>query len=254
MSGLPQFLLRKNRTRTALSILYPEFRQDEYRLPPWMLVPNWQTQAVHVFKVQQYLEQHLPWLLANRPQTKVIFLMRHPLGFAQSLYRRLYQHGNQRYYHQQNCRLLQARLQQSEQLGVHFPDVDLDGLSLLESVIWNWWVFHEMSYQLFSPHPAVLTVVYEQILANPTVQLKSVFEHCALPWDRRTEQAVQQTYSRSAHLAQSFRTYWSQQDQQTAYDILCNASVRSFWPDESWDQLCDLAADQQATQVAYSPY
>ncbi|MGF1491793.1 MAG: sulfotransferase [Microcoleaceae cyanobacterium] len=252
--GLPQFLIHKNKSRKLASILYPEFRREEYRLPAWILTPNWQENTTHVFKLARCLERQLNWILENRPQTKVVFLIRHPLGFAQSLYRRLYNHRDQGRHHRQNCQLLRSRLQYRMNLGLDVPEVDVDSIDLFESVLWNWFVFNQTSYELHTAYPNVQTVVYEQLLVDPVAQFKAVYAHCGLRWDSCVEQSIQQTYGHSAHLAQSFQNYWSAEYKQAAEQILARSSLRAFWTGKLWSTLDQLTTEQKATEVAYSPY
>ncbi len=251
---LPQYLISKTRFRRAFSIVCPELKKEEFRLPSWLMRRDWQDSAVHVFKVGASLEAHLPWILKNRPAIRIINLVRHPLGFAQSLYRRLYEQGDKNDYHQKNLELLTSRLQFAQQHGVEFPAIDVESLDLFESVIWNWIVLNETAYQLYRSQPAVLTVAYERLLAEPVVQMKEVFDHCGIPWDEKIEPAIEKTYEKSAHLAQSFREYWSEEQQQMVERLLEQTAIGSLWKNQLWQQLTNLSSQQKASEVSYSPY
>lgn len=252
--GIPQFLIHKNRTRRALSFIYPQFNQEEYQLPSWFFTPDGCKKTTYVFKTGSSLENHLNWIINHRPQTKIIILIRHPLGFAQSLYCRLYKGQDPNYFYEQNCQKILSRLQYGEENGVELPSIDINSLTLFESVIWNWLLFYETSYQLYSSHQSVLTITYEQLLANPLEQAKTIFNHCSLPWNSEIEEKVRKTYQQSAHLAQSYKNYWQQESQKLTDKILSYSSVRNFWDDQLWADLDKLAADQEANQVAYTPY
>ena len=257
---LPQTILGRRRTRKALSILLSELQEKgEYTLPAWLMQPNWQDRAIHVLKVGESLEQHLPWILENRPGTKVIFLVRHPLGFSQSLHKRYYQQRTvDLVHHEQNCERLRLRIWQAQQLGIKLPSevtaVDVNSLGRFEVVLWSWFVFHEIGYHLYSGQPDVEIVTYEKILAEPIPQLKKIYAHCNLPWDEHVEQAVSSTFGFSARLAQSFLQYWSEDEQQIANDVLRHSSMRSAWTDELWKALDELALAQEGVEVSYQPY
>lgn len=255
--GLPQFLIRKNRSRKALSIFYPEFKNTEYQLPSWMLTPNWHEKATHVFKMNSSLEQHLSWIIKHRPETKIVFLIRHPLGYAQSLYRRFYSRFDEEEvnsFYEKNCDNIRSRLKYARENNLDVPSPDVSSLNPFESVIWSWLLFNEISYQLYSNQQSVITVVYEQLLANPVEQIKAVFDHCGLPWNSELAQKIQTTYGQSARLAQSFRDYWDEDAQKVAAEILSHSSIQSFWSDQLWENLDNLAKEQLAAQPSYSPY
>ena len=259
---LPRVILGRRRVRSILAAILPELKKKgEYTLPTWLMQPNWQTHATHVFKVGESLELHLPWVLDNRPGTKAIFLVRHPLGFLQSLYKRFYQDKpieSIDRYHEKNCARLLLRISQARQLGVELPSellsAEISSLDRFEVLLWSWLVFSEIGYHLYSKRPEVLTVTYEKMLAEPIPQLKEIYAHCNLPWDEYVERSVSYTFSSSARLARSFAKYWSEDQQQLANDILRHSSMREFWTEELWKSLDDLAIAQSGTAVSYQPY
>lgn len=257
---LPRIVLAKGKVRKALSVISPELKEKgEYTLPAWLMQPNWPENAIHIFKVGESLELHLPWILENRPGTTSIFLARHPLGFLQSLYKRLYkQKAVPPVYHQKNCERLLLRIGQAQRLGVALPTelsaADVSSLSPFEVLLWSWFAFHEIGYHLYSEQSDVLTVIYEEMLAEPIPQLKKIYAHCNLPWDGHVERAVSDTFSSSACLAKSFLKYWSEDEQQTANDILRHSSMREAWTDALWQTLDELAIAQEGTAVSYQPY
>ncbi|NOY69660.1 MAG: sulfotransferase [Deltaproteobacteria bacterium] len=253
-TGVPQFLIRKSRVRKLLSFIYPEFCNQEYRLPPWLLIPGWNEKTVHVFKLLNSLEFHLPWILEHCPEVKVVYLVRHPLGYAKSLYQRLYQKGDKKYYHERNLLILKKRLPfLTGDYHGRLAD-EIKTLSLFETVVWNWLTFNDETYRFFRDDPRVLTVVYEQLLCNPLETIKSVYNHCGLSWNILYEAEIYHTFSGSAHLAVNFHKFWPADKQETAKGILRDSAVMHLWDKKLWSQLDRISRDQKGGFLKYSPY
>jgi hypothetical protein len=252
--GITKFLIEKNRTRRALSVLYPPFRGEEFTLPSGLLSPGWLEETTQVFKVNTSLERQIPWILKHRPEVKHLFLIRHPLGFAQSILRRLYTPGSEEMYHDRNRKSIRTGLEFARKLGFDLPDVDVDSLSLYESLIWHWLMFNEITYRACLNHPSVLTIVYEALLAEPDRYLKLAFDHCGLEWTPQIDQSIRDTYQSSAHLALSYRDAIDKSQQEITQQILNQAMIRDLWPDELWERLAELTERQEAEAPSYSPY
>lgn len=252
--GLPKFLIEKNRTRRAIGLLYPPFRQEEFTLPGWILTPGWLERTTQVFKVNRATEYQVPWILENRPGIKHLFLVRHPLGFAQSIFRRFYTPENEQHYHRLNLETIRTGLDFAETLGLELPDVDVDSLDMFESTIWHWYVFNEITYQVCQNHPSVLTIVFEALLADPATHIQAAYEHCDLDWTPEIEAAVRETYKSSAHLALSFRESLDEEQQRLTEAMLSQSQIQSLWPDNLWEQLESMSHAQDASKPSYSPY
>lgn len=252
--GVPQALIRKKQLRKLCSLIYSDFNNNEYKLPSWMLMPHWQESTVHVFKLLSVLERHLFWISEHRPGIKIIHLVRHPLGFAQSMYRRVYEAGDKQYFHRQNLMGLEKKLRYAKEAGLNFPLTEIKTLDFFETVIWNWLIFNETIYQRYRGKHQLMTIVYEQLISDPELTLRKVFDHCQLSWSKDIENAIKKTFSRSSQLALSFRAYWPAEVQKSADDILSGSSIMSLWSKLLWDRLDHLTDMQGNDPVTYRPY
>lgn len=257
--GIPKLLIKHNRARRFLSFIYPEFDTlEEYRFPSFLFVRGWEEITIQVFKIITYLEaNHLSWIWQNRPNVKTVHIVRYPLGFLQSLDQRLYKKKvDEQHFHVQNRLNLLNRLHNAAKVGLHFPltDKEIESLSNLEVIIWNWLIFNESLYKLGEDKKQNLVVTYEQLLTNGKEVVKQVFEHCNLQWTEAQEKSVQKTFVTSAFKALSFQSYWSEEDKKLAESILSHSSIKHLWDDALWERLNLLAENQSKKEVSYSPY
>ena len=256
---LPHSFINKAKLRNLSSFVFPELKNKEFQLPSWMLNHVWKndkTNVLNVLNMHSIISVIIPWLLENKNDIQVVFLLRHPLGYAQSLYRRLYNYSSPDqliFYQQKNILNIKNQLDYAnlKNINVSVPE-DIESLDLFESVIWNWILFHEVNYKLLSCQESFLTITYEDILANPITEIKSVFEHCSLPWNDYIETQVNYTFSQSAHLARSFETYWPEKTKKIVSELLSDSCLRELWNDDLWERLDTLVTTQKG-EITYTP-
>jgi Sulfotransferase domain len=254
--GIVQFILKKQKIRKGLSILFPSLSGLEFQLPSWLLTKLWQTQTVNVLKTMDSTDKIMPWLLKNNPDTRVVLIIRHPLGFAQSLYKRFYTKKSEAELNssrEKNIQLLKKRFESAKANGFQLPSLDFDSLDLFESVVWGWLFFNEISYQLYKSEPSVKIVCYEEILANPVKNLQSVFNHVELPWNDQIQAVISEIYSQSAKLGTSFRSFWDPAQCERVEQILQSTQVKELWTADLWQNL-EQMSESQSGQLTYDPF
>jgi hypothetical protein len=250
-------LIRKNRTRQSLSFLHREFAREEYKLPNGLLVPHYEKIAVPVFKTLIWLEDCLPWILKERPNVKVIHLIRYPLGYAKSLYKRLYKDSDTTHFHEANRQNLSERIEKAQYLELDIPlkKTEIESLSELEVIIWNWVIGNQIIYRKGNINEGkTFVITYEQLLIDPIETIKGVYEYCQLPWSEEIENALNFTFKSSVSLATDYSSFFPQQEQEITKQIIDKSSLKNLWNNELWIELGKIKAKAKNNTISYSPY
>lgn len=255
--GVTRFLIRKNRTRQLFSFVYKEFEREEYKLPSWLLVSDFEEIAIPVFKTLIYLEDCLPWIMKKRPDTKIVHLIRYPLGYIKSLYKRLYKNQNADSLHRANRLNLIARLEKAKSIGLDFPlkKTNVEHLNKLEVLVWNWAIANQIIYQQGKINDRqTFIITYEQLLISPVETIKSVYDYCGLPWSIEIENAVCFTFKSSISLATNYISVFSEEEQQITLNIINRTSLKNLWNNEMWSSLEQIKSENKNDNISYSPY
>jgi hypothetical protein len=252
--NIPQVVQNKASARSLLSILYPELRKQEYELPKWFYDSSvWQNKTNHIYKVGFSLQKCLGHILSSDPDARVIFLVRHPLGYAQSLYNRMFKQ-DMVYFTDKYLRTLKQRIAMLRDTGAHIPDLNLDSLEPFDIILLNWFVSNEFIYSMYGDRDQVMTVIYEELLANPEETVEEIFNHSDIPWNSDIKESVSYIFSGSAKLAQSFRKKCSSDQINSADNVLNYSSLSHYWDNSLWNRLAILEEAQSQKPVTYSPY
>ena len=193
----------------------------------------------------------------ERPDTKVIHLIRYPLGYAKSLYKRLYKNQDATHFHEANRLNLITRLKKAQSIGLDFPlkKSELEFLSELEIIVWNWAIGNQIIYQQGKINDRqTFIITYEQLLINPVETVKSIYDYCELPWSIEIENAINFTFKSSGSLATDYKSIFSEQEQEITKNIISKFSLKNLWNNEMWSDLDKIKAEDKDDTISYSPY
>lgn len=231
-------LLEKRRLRSWLGLATPALRNAEFGIPPWLDASDALERARHVLKLN---DRHgwYAFLMAHRPGTRVVHLVRHPGGVLQSWRRRwLARHDPEQV--RRGCidrlrRIAEGDRHWAERFG------DLEQASTEGAELWYWRYSTEHMCRSGAGRPGYKRVLYEQLVADPEGELREVYAHCGLSWDASIALALHAQagageaapwYERvpvDASAASGWRAGASREDLELIERVLEGSPLRQFW-------------------------
>jgi hypothetical protein len=185
-SGITR-LIAHSRSRRIIALLQPSLRRGEWRMPWWVGSQRRLEQAYPVFKIN--LDRRMAeWILAHRPQARILHMVRHPCGRLNSWL--------SRYVAGRNAdSVLADRKDRLRRIGEREPGWkarfgNIEALSLVECEVWFWRYVNESVFEAGLHQPGYLRLVYEELVESPLDNARKAYGFCGLPWDAGVEETI----------------------------------------------------------------
>lgn len=190
-------LMTSARPRSVLGHLDRRLASPEWPLPVWLGSRRRLEDSVGVLKILAD-RSLLSWLIAERPEVKVVHAIRHPGGRLHSWLGRLLGPMDAQQREGQRTR----RVEHLENVRRHDPIwreiiPDPTTLSLVDLELWFWRYLNETTLTATRGQPGCLMVQFERLADDPVGWARRVFEHMEVPWDAVVEERVQADTTRS---------------------------------------------------------
>ena len=233
-SGIAR-LIAHSKSRRLLGFMQPSLRQGESLMPWWIGSQRRLEQAYPVFKIN--LDRCMvSWTLTNRPQARILHVVRHPCGRLNSWL--------SRYVAGRNVDdILVVRKDRLRKIGEAESDWrakfgDIEALSLVECEVWFWRYLNESVYAAGHDHPGYLRLVYEDLAEYPLEHARQAYAFCGLPWDAQVEAIVTCGLDSSsggkrsrtpASIARAWKTKLSPEHIRTVERIVQDSPIMTWW-------------------------
>ena len=185
----PAYHLR-NALMVALSLperIVPSTREYMNRCP----IPDLADLRSVAFVVKSVsFQSGVPALASYDPSLKIIYVVRHPCGFAASLLTGMKQGKMPLHYLPDRADL--ARLYSFEKPVEELSEADFSSLEILA---YRWAVFNDFISRDVCELPNVTIVRYEDICADPITVFKALFRAVEVSWDQGCEAFLKQSLS-----------------------------------------------------------
>lgn len=235
VSGITR-LIAHAKSRRVIAYMQPSLRQGEWRMPWWVGSQRRLEQAYPVFKID--LDRRMvSWLLGNRPQVRILHIIRHPCGRLNSWLSRYVAGRNAE-------EILSVRKDRLRRIGEAEPDWkskfgNVEAMNLVECEVWFWRYFNESVHAVGRDHPEYLRLVYEDLVAAPLVSARKAYAFCGLPWDSQVEAIVIRGLDDSiwgklsgtpTSIAHAWRTKLLPEHIRTVESIVRDSPLMAWWP------------------------
>lgn len=173
-------ILEKQKIRLMLSPLSPSLASSEWRLPWWLGPRNALEKARPVLKI---VAQHnwCRWVIANRLNSPKVHIVRHPGGVMVSWAKRYLSQNDADMVLEVNIdrlkTIIEFKPEWEEIIG------DLSRISVKEAEMWFWRYSTEELFESGQKDDKYLLTIYEKIIANPSEEVKNIYEFCDLTID-----------------------------------------------------------------------
>lgn len=225
--------LGSRRTRSAMSVFVPAFRQQEWPVPGWVASSASLDRAIPVLRTGESLAC-LGWVLDERPDARLLHMVRHPGGFANSWQSRFLSERDAERVRSTNLDRLREVVRCAPDWSDRLGDIDV--MTAEEAELWFWLYATETAWQIGREHDGYALVTFESLAANLLETLRRVYAHCDLPLTDAVAQAAERMPSRfsgktvsAAEVANAWRSKLSPEHTVLVDRILADSPVRSFW-------------------------
>ena len=224
--GLHRIICRA-RVRRAAGLLTPSLRSWEWQLPRWLGSRRALKNAVPVLKLVQ-VPGWAAWVLANRPRTRVLHIVRHPGGFLNSWSKRYLARRDRAEVAQVNRHRLRMVVEADPSWAPRFGDIDR--MPVEESELWYWLYACKTIDEAGARSPMYELIIYEELAADPVGVARRLFDVCGLSWLTRTENAIRMDSSNPQLIARAWRDSLAREHANLAARILKAEYTRRWWP------------------------
>lgn len=219
-------LIDSPKARSVLRTFMPSLRGHEWPVPSILANRAALREALPVLKLNQ-APGWFHWILHNRPQARVIHIVRHPGGFLNSWTNRWLNTHDAARVHADNLARLKTIAVGSPVWGERFGDID--AMSVEESELWFWRYTNEVIHEAGKGRDNYLLVNYDELSSQPMDLARRVYLFCGLPWTDAIEQRVRATSKESESIATAWRDKLSDEQIALVMRFLKESPIGQWW-------------------------
>lgn len=207
--SIGRILLNHQKIRHFVSIAFPDLEKSSWQIPPFYATLSKLEEALPIFKLNQ-VPGWGQWLLANRPKTLVIHIVRHPGGFLNSWKNRYVSVRNPEDIRKAN----QKRLEKIAEVDAKWKERfgDISAMTVEESELWYWYYANEEIYSSGKGKNNYLNIIYENLVDDPLNAMQTVYKKCHLPCTQEIEETVKKNSTQSQKIAKKWQDSLSERE------------------------------------------
>jgi hypothetical protein len=210
-------------------------KQPTMQLRPWMFQGGVEMDLVMKSVVSN---MRLAWVHRHFPEIKQVLIIRHPGGYLNSWLKGQRDHGWSEF--GKKSRLSKAILPLACAEHEKYLDAFENGTDFERELIY-WIVANETPLLQLDNAEALKTVVYEDLCEDPQKVMRQVYEHCGIPFDKPTQEFIEQSTSRQEEgfhsvfknprqVAEKWRGELPQEHIDTVERYLAGSTLAALWP------------------------
>jgi len=181
-------------------------------------------------------------LVRSLPDSRTIFILRHPCGQVASVMR-----GNRQRRFDLNTGGTDMPFDEAGTVrfaaSFGLTEPDFQTLPDAAKYAWSWRFLNEPAYAALAAEPNVHVVLYEALCADPPALVRRILKFADLSWDRQTEDFVVRSTSHpgkagyhaifrnAVAAAEAWRGTMAPADQDAVRSVASASPLARFWPD-----------------------
>jgi hypothetical protein len=180
-------------------------------------------------------------LARTMPNSRTIFILRHPCGQVASLMR-----GNRSSRFDLKSPGTDMPFDEAAAIrhaAACLSETGFQALPAAAKYAWSWRAFNEPAYAGLAAQPSVHVVLYEALCADPDTLARRILRFAGLEWNRQTEAFIARStshqgsagyysiYRNAVAAAEAWRTTMPPADQAAVRSVLRSSPLARFWPD-----------------------
>jgi hypothetical protein len=223
-------LARSKRLRKGLNSVRRTRLAEEWPIPSWVRSRRGWDQRVPVLKLT-VVPGWIVWALENRPEARVLHIVRHPGGFLNSYIKRwLSYQADQEEVARANRNVLVQIVAHEPEWAERFGDIA--AMSLLESELWYWVYCAETIHRAGEGNPRYQLVNYLDLARDPVEVSRALYRGCGLDWDNAIEQAIRRSSQESESIASAWRRALDAEQIALVERILAKSTMGTWWNED----------------------
>ncbi|MDV2998788.1 MAG: hypothetical protein N5P05_000394 [Chroococcopsis gigantea SAG 12.99] len=227
---LGEKVLAKKQARKFISLLIPELGNSEWTVPQWYVDKSKFQEAFPIFKLNQ-IPAWANWTVENRPNALVIHIVRHPGGFLNSWKSRYLKKNKLEDVKEANEKRLKEIAKVDTEWAKKFGDID--AMTVEESELWYWCYTNEMIYCGGQGRPNYLSIIYENLVAEPLSITQLLYDKCNLPLTEEIKKVILENSSSSKEIAETWYKKLLPEERELVERFQSNNIMGQWWQESS---------------------
>lgn len=248
MADVEKDWLKRSRRRAGYFYLRQRYRAVERLIrrrkpmdgkelvyPGWMVHTQALQQSFHVFKLNAAVG-YGAWALRERPDGRVIHIVRHPGGFLKSWLKRWVrgEGGQQRGKGNADTLREEDRLREIARRDVRWARLlgDVEAIGRAESELWWWRYLNEALHDSGKGRANYTLVLYEHLAHDPERVSREVYGTCGLEWDATIAQRVRSISRGAEKIARAWRDELEPEMVTLVEKVLAGSPMERWWGED----------------------
>jgi hypothetical protein len=176
------------------------------------------------------------------PQSRVIYILRHPCGYLNSYLRgqqsgKMPQSSDEDY----DVGIWEWRLKCKEAKKYDLDSDAVRGMDWKTRMVWEWIIDNERSTNQIAVQENAMVVVFDELCANPIDGTRNLFSHAGLEWhgqtsqfltagERKNEKGYFSVLKDSQSVADQWKTQLAEQDIALVRNLTSRSDLAGFFP------------------------
>lgn len=177
--SIGQHILRRNRLRNALGLIYPPIRGNEWSLPRWYLNSHQPDKVLEIYKILHH-PYWMTTLLNSQVPVKIIHNIRKPYGYLASWYRRYLNSNSPEDVRDTNINILSRVREEDDHWSNRLEN--LEAMDILETEMLLWIHSNETIYLQGKDKENYLLTYYEDVDKDGKRFSKELYDFVGLDW------------------------------------------------------------------------
>ncbi len=232
-------LLKHGTVRRAMGFVCSSLRRAEWELPRWIGNREALAEAAVVLKTGP-VPGWADWIVRNRPETKMVHVVRHPAGFLHAYHIRWLTGRDVGTV----CELNRARLKKISQVDIGWAERfgDIERMSVCEAELWYWVYVCEVTHCAGDGRDNYVLIRDEDVVGDPVGAGKRLYEACGLEWNDYAQAWLEGMADHWREHAEPWRELVSDEDAELIERILGGSMMRDWWSLDEVVSRCDYVA------------
>ena len=199
---------------------------DEIPYPSWLGSRSKLLAAVPVLKMNQ-IPGWAGWAVTNRPEARVLHIVRHPGGFLASWKARYLIANDREAVTAANRERLETVLKSDPRWAELWGDHT--SMAVEESELWYWRYAAESIDAAGNSQANYRLVLYDELAARPAELTKEIYSFCGLSWTHKQDRLISALTRDSQDIASAWQDKLSPGDRQLVSKVLDGSVLKSWW-------------------------
>lgn len=192
--------------------------------------------SVPVLKINQ-VPAIARWLLAHRPQHKVIHVVRHPAGFLYSWERRVLAPRDPIQVRHDNICRLRKIVELNPVMAARFGDIE--SLTVDEAELYFWLYETESIYEAGLDNPQYQRILDEKLYTSPIDLVRQLYSSCGLRWGAGIEAMLRDKTGGWRERYSPWKDLVQPRQVEFIEGLLERSKIRAWWELNEYVSRCD---------------